>query len=174
MMPPQSSFVEAARLDGTVWLRVIGRGTVAVSSGFKSFIQTMLDEGEKRFIVDLLDCEIMDSTFMGTLASVALKILKLDGGEIEVINANDRNASLLGNLGLTQIFKVRHVGDPASPTAPDREQMESAAADADCKKEAKRAALSAHETLVELNSSNASRFRDVVDYLRESAKRDHS
>lgn len=173
-MTTPESLVEAASLEGTVWVRVIGRGTFGVSPGLKKFIHARLAQGEKRFVIDLLDCEIMDSTFMGTLASFALKIIDMEGGFIEVINANDRTASLLGNLGLSQIFKVRRAGDPEAPHVPGEEHMESAATEGASKSEATDTALSAHEALVEIDSANASRFRDVLDYLREASQENNS
>jgi anti-sigma B factor antagonist len=33
----------------------------------------MLDHGYREFVVDLADCTMMDSTFMGTMANVALR-----------------------------------------------------------------------------------------------------
>jgi len=40
----------------------------------------MLDRGYREFVVDLADCAMMDSTFMGTMASVALRLKELGHG----------------------------------------------------------------------------------------------
>ncbi len=58
----------------TVWVRVEGKGSFLNSGNLKEFARQMLDRGYREFVVDLADCAMMDSTFMGTMASVALRL----------------------------------------------------------------------------------------------------
>src|SRR5213596_3152934 len=62
----------------------------------------MLDRGYREFVVDLADCVMMDSTFMGTMASVALRLKELGRGHLHVVHCADRSRELLFGLGLDQ------------------------------------------------------------------------
>jgi len=57
--------------------------------------------------VDLCNCPVMDSTFMGTLAGISLWLGELGESCLSVVNLNERNAESLCSLGLDQLFKVR-------------------------------------------------------------------
>ena len=61
----------------TVWVKVEGKGSFLNSGNLKEFSREMLDRGYREFVVDLADCAMMDSTFMGTMASVALRLKEL-------------------------------------------------------------------------------------------------
>src|SRR5436189_665338 len=66
----------------------------------------MLDRGYLEFVMDLADCAMMDSTFMGTMASVALRLKELGRGHLHVIHCGNRSWELLSGLGLDQIFVI--------------------------------------------------------------------
>ncbi len=149
----------------TVWIRVEGKGTFQNSPGLKDFSRRMIENGRRAFVVDLLHCPAMDSTFMGTLAGLALRLREAGGGNLWVVNRNDRNAGLLEDLGLVELFSecpapeinggggdaITHTADKATT----REVM-----------------LEAHEVCVEVNPKNAAHFRDVLDFLNASAAKD--
>lgn len=159
--------------DNSVWSRVKGRGTFQNSGGLRRFNQEMMTRGFRIFIVDLGDCEVMDSTFMGTLAGLALQLREKSAGSLQVIRANERNASLLKNLGLDQLFTVLPVGDPATPEIPREAEL----ATSPCQQpstEVKKNVLEAHEALVEADSRNAIKFQDVLEYLAEESRTGNS
>ena len=150
----------------TVWVKVRGRGTFQNSPGVKDFVRKMIQRGNRDFIVDLGECELMDSTFMGTLAGVALRLREIGQGSLRTINVNPRNSSLLENLGLDHLFSVENDSEVATPTSL-READRPPGSDVQ-----KEAVLSAHEALVEADSHNAVKFKDVIDYLRQELGED--
>ena len=154
------SSVLVGSLGRTVWLKVNGRGTFQNSPGVKEFVKQMIQRGHREFVVDLDACELMDSTFMGTLAGVALRLREIGQGALRTVNVNPRNASLLENLGLDQLFSVEtgHAAD-----APATLRQAEPARDGD----AKETVLEAHEALIEADAHNAMKFKDVVEYLRQ-------
>src|SRR5580698_4963408 len=85
----------------------------------KDFTKEMINRGHREFVVDLKNCPVMDSTFMGTLAGVALRLREIGQGHLHVINLNERNNDLLGNLGLDQLFTMG-MGELKPATAPIR------------------------------------------------------
>ncbi|MES2569084.1 MAG: STAS domain-containing protein, partial [Verrucomicrobiota bacterium] len=77
--------------DRTVWVRVEGKGSFLNSTGLKEFAKEMINRGFREFVIDLKNCPVMDSTFMGTLAGIALNLRSLGQGQLRAINLNDRN-----------------------------------------------------------------------------------
>lgn len=141
-----------------------GRGNFQNSSGLKEFVRQMIQRGYRDFVVDLKSCEQMDSTFMGTLAGVALRLRELGQGALRATNVNERNVDLLSSLGLDQLFTVQPLedDDEASPVKSLREaKPESLDSEAQ-----KQAVLEAHEALVEVDEANAVKFKDVLEFLR--------
>ena len=55
--------------------------------------------------IDLENCEAMDSTFMGVLTMLALKMRK-SGSQVMLLNANDNLQKLLRDLGILKLFRM--------------------------------------------------------------------
>ena len=148
-----------------MWVRVEGKGTFLNSTGLKEFSKEMINRGHREFVVDLRNCPLMDSTFMGTLASIGLALRGLGQGELRTINLNERNRDLLMNLGLDQLFTIGGNDEPM-PAAAVVPQMPLDGAPAD-KMTQKQTMLEAHEACVEADGANAAKFKDVIDYLKQ-------
>ena len=56
---------------------------------------------------------MMDSTFMGTMAGMALRLKELGQGRLHVIHCGERSRDLLSGLGLDQIFDIQANGAAA-------------------------------------------------------------
>ena len=84
----------------TVWVKVQGKGSFLNSGNLKEFAREMLDRGYREFVVDLADCSMMDSTFMGTMATVALRLMELGQGHVQVVHCGNRCQELLSGLRL--------------------------------------------------------------------------
>ena len=151
------SVVQSSILVGVngpaVWVRVEGKGNFLNSGSLKQFAQEMVNRGYREFVFDLEHCAMMDSTFMGTMAAVALRLKELGQGHLHVIHCGDRSRDLLSGLGLDQIFEIRSNG----AVAPECEKMmENARDGAETeKKERAETMLEAHEALCEAAPSRA-------------------
>jgi len=151
-----------------VWVRVEGKGSFLNSSGLKEFAREMINRGYREFVIDLANCPVMDSTFMGTMAGIALHLREIGQGSLRVIHLNDRNSDLLSNLGLDQLFVIGTSGLPV-PNAGDAQTQPieaSGNAGADRAEQAQ-TMLEAHEALVEAAPENLTKFKDVLDYLKQ-------
>lgn len=144
----------------TVWVRVEGKGTFLNSTGLKEFSKEMINRGHRDFVVDLRNCPLMDSTFMGTLASIGLALRGLGQGELRAINLNERNRDLLMNLGLDQLFTLGGKEEAAVRTKPLEEEPADKLAQT-------QTMLEAHEACVAADGANAAKFKDVIDYLKQ-------
>jgi anti-anti-sigma regulatory factor len=149
--------------DRTVWIRVEGKGSFLNSTGLKDFAREMTNRGFREFIVDLKNCPVMDSTFMGTLAGIALRLRELGQGRLQVVDLNDRNRDLLANLGLDQLFIIGRDAKGASP-APREQPLEVNGADDKATRVV--TMLEAHEACVQAHPENAAKFKDVLEFLK--------
>ncbi|EEF58545.1 STAS domain-containing protein [Pedosphaera parvula] len=157
-------------------IKIIGRANFTSSIDFKTVVNELLQKGFSCFILDLTDCLLMDSTFLGVLAGFGLKATAPspevpdgtpNGRAIELLNPNTRIAELLENLGVIHLFKVvngtfelpkeasTHIPPPVKTT---RDEVT-----LNC--------LEAHKTLMEISPANVPRFKDVAQFLTEDLKR---
>jgi anti-anti-sigma regulatory factor len=137
---------------------VAGRGSFQNSAGVKEFAAEMTRRGHREFIVDLGECELMDSTFLGTLAGIALKMG--GDGSVRIVRANPRNRQVLKNLGLDRVLALE---EEPSPVLPESAWTETSADAPPAKRET---IIEAHESLVAANPENAVRFKDVLEFLK--------
>ena len=148
-----------------VWVRVEGKGNFLNSGSLKEFAQEMVNRGYREFIIDLEHCVMMDSTFMGTMAAVALRLKELGQGHLHVVHAGERSRELLSGLGLDQIFDI-HANGALAPECEEMKENAQDGADA-AKRERAETMLEAHQALCQAAPENISRFKDVLDYLKQ-------
>ena len=146
-------------------MKVEGKGSFLNSGNLKEFAREMVNRGYREFVVDLENCVMMDSTFMGTMAGVALRLRELGHGHLHVVHCGQRSRDLLTGLGLDQIFNIHANGSES----PECEVLTSpmAAPPTVQKQQQAQQMLDAHEALCEAAPENFSRFKDVLDYLKQ-------
>jgi anti-sigma B factor antagonist len=149
-----------------VWVRLEGKGSFLNSGSLKEFAQEMVNRGYREFIVDLQNCVMMDSTFMGTLAGVALRLKELGNGHLHVVHCGIRSRELLSGLGLDQIFSI-HTDGTAAPACSDLGEDEASDISAEERRAQAQTMLDAHEALCRAAPENLTRFKDVLDYLKQ-------
>ncbi len=152
-------------VEKTVWVRVEGKGSFLNSTGLKEFAREMMGRGYRQFAVDLRGCPMMDSTFMGTLAGIALRLRDIGEGELRALNLNERNRDLLCNLGLDQLFTID--GGEGGGVGESATSLEGGAED---KASRARTMLEAHEACVEANPENEAKFKDVLEFLKQDLR----
>ena len=78
-----------------VCVKIAGRANFAFSPDFKTLLNELAEKGYRHFIIDLSECVLMDSTFLGVLAGFGMKLnpkgAPAERG-IELLNANTRVA----------------------------------------------------------------------------------
>jgi anti-sigma B factor antagonist len=148
-----------------VWIKVEGKGSFLNSGGMKDFGREMVNRGFREFVIDLEHCPVMDSTFMGTMAGMALSLREIGQGRLHVINLNERNRDLLCNLGLDQLFAM-DLCPVDNVEMPLDESLEKTSPTGDRSAQA-RTMLEAHEALVKAAPENLTKFKDVLEYLKQ-------
>ena len=152
-------------------IRIIGRANFTSSVDFKTLVTELRLRGCSRFVLELSECVLMDSTFLGVLAGFGLELgagnKKQARHPIELLNPTPRITDLLETLGVLHLFKLTH--GSLSPAASAR-PFEPAPAKP-TKDELTRACLEAHQTLMDISPANAAQFKDVAQFLAEGLKR---
>src|SRR5712671_606733 len=97
--------ISVSLINNAVHVRVVGRGTFQNGQPLRRYALEMMERGVQQFIVDLGGCDGMDSTFLGVLAGMGLR-LSQNGrtGQVRVANIGQRNLELLETLGLDRLF----------------------------------------------------------------------
>jgi anti-anti-sigma regulatory factor len=152
-------------------IRIIGRANFTSSVDFKALVDELRQRGCGCFVLDLSECVLMDSTFLGVLAGLGLKLSGGNGGQarrgVELFNPSSRIVELLETLGVLHLFRVTQGSvTPPVPTQPVEHTLSEPS-----KAEVSRTCLEAHRTLMDLNPANAAKFKDVAQFLAEGLKK---
>ena len=154
-------------------VKIAGRANFTSSIDFKTLFNELLDKGYTCLVLDLAECVLMDSTFLGVLAGFGLRMsVAAEAGNcpsIELLNPNARVADLLENLGVMHLFRV--VKGPLELPPQSPAPAEATADSAPTKDEVTRNCLEAHQTLMSINPANVTKFKDVAAFLAEDLKK---
>jgi anti-sigma B factor antagonist len=165
------SKILVARSADLGFIKVVGRGSFQNSGCLKAFYQQLLKEGVSRFVVDLEACTYLDSTFLGILLGLGLKLKEAGNGLLHILNANPRNLELLKNLGLDRLINIQGSHDKGMSSSRlngvKDEHLEEMPCPVPTRAEAAPTILEAHQNLMEFDPRNIPKFKDVVEFLRE-------
>jgi anti-anti-sigma factor len=78
------------------------RATLKEAEDFKQALVKDIESGKKRIVVDLADCEFIDSTFLGALV-VSLKKITALGGDLKLVGFQPNVRSM---FELTRMYRV--------------------------------------------------------------------
>jgi anti-anti-sigma factor len=81
------------------------RATMNESAEFKEFLMKEIESGSSKVIVDLRNCEFIDSTFLGTLISASRKLIKNEGS-IRILAHYTLIPSILKLTGTSKMLPV--------------------------------------------------------------------
>ena len=152
-------------------VKLVGRANYASSVDFKALVTSLRQRGYRFFVLELSECVLMDSTFLGGLAGFGLEMSKApcaaDGPAIEILNPNERITELLENLGVLHLFRCCD----GVLAAPADAQTSSHDCSTPSRLELARASLEAHQVLMAVNPANVAKFKDVTQFLAEDLKK---
>jgi hypothetical protein len=140
----------------------------------------MIERGHNSFVVDLELCHGMDSTFLGVLAGIGLRLRQGNRhGKITVINATPRSLELLETLGLDRLFGIEVTADGSARHRPPGEKDWQRLPESDIAQIAKPLnkddtadlMLEAHESLIRADHRNEPKFKDLTSFLRDKVEK---
>ena len=153
--------IEVADTPSTAYVRIHGRATFKTAPDFRDFALHEVELRRHGILVDLGDCESLDSTFVGVLTSLTLRMKRTGAGVLKLFNMNDHLFEILRTLGLLSVLDVA-----SGPLIPSAAYSQLVTGQHD-KVDIAHLMLDAHETLASLSDRNAVQFKDVVIYLRD-------
>ena len=162
--------ISVGRGNGDVHVHVAGRGTFQNGQPLRRYAVEMIDQGARQFVVDLGQCEGLDSTFLGVLAGIGLQLREPPTrGRLCLANVSPRNLELFQTLGLDRLFEFA----PAAPAGIPLQQLADPAIPSSrtviAKSEVANLMLEAHDNLIRADGRNQAKFKDVTTVLRARA-----
>jgi len=150
-------------------VRVVGRANFASSPGFQSAVEELIADHPLRLVLDLEQCQLMDSTFLGVLAGGAVKFHQSapSAASIELLNANARVAGLIASLGVSDLFTER----TGLLELPDDVRAKRVGLQSATKIQLKETSLAAHEQLMQMSAANQQKFAELTRTLKDDLTR---
>jgi anti-sigma B factor antagonist len=99
------SFSQTKDASGVAVLQVEGQLIVGNSQELKELVQTALDQGERRLLIDFSRTGYIDSSGLGALVSISKKIREA-GGELRLSGLNEDLRSLFELTKLDTLFAI--------------------------------------------------------------------
>ncbi|MEB3755149.1 anti-anti-sigma factor GigB [Acinetobacter sp. MD2(2019)] len=153
--------VEYTSLDGTYFFKIIGevRAQSCIS------LDKLLSKIEQQHdvvgaVVDLTQTTFIDSTILGILAKLGIKLKQAHNIQAVMLSTNPDITTLANSMGLGQVFIILDCGDSVvcshmlSDENATQHQM-------------LKTVLDAHKTLMKLNESNQNIFEPLVKQLEK-------
>ena len=155
-------------------VKIEGRANFTSSLDFKMLLNEFLQKGFTCFVLDLSECVLMDSTFLGVLAGFGLKMSVAQNGEasrpaIELMKPNARIAELLENLGVLHLFQI--IDGPLPGMSGASAEHSPVPGPPPTREEVTRNCLEAHKVLMEIDPANVPKFKEVAQFLAEDLKK---
>ncbi|MFT4020202.1 MAG: anti-anti-sigma factor GigB [Acinetobacter sp.] len=153
--------VEYTSLDGTHFFKIIGevRAQSCIS------LDKLLSKIEQQnnvigAVVDLTQTTFIDSTVLGILAKLGLKLKQKHGIQAVMLSTNPDITTLANSMGLGQVFVILDCGDSVmcQPLANEDHVSHQAML---------KTVLDAHRTLMKLNANNQNIFEPLVKQLEK-------
>ena len=151
--------------ETAAFIKVEGRGVFQDSPCLKRFILFMAERGLRKFILTLKCCVGIDSTFMGTLTWLALKLKREFHSHLKLINVSSHNVELLETLG---IIKYLDIGKEEKE---ETVQLKSLRPETRDRVSLAEHMLEAHKTLMKIEEKNVIKFKDVKRFLEDDIRR---
>lgn len=154
--------VEYASLDGTHIFKLIGEVRAQSCISLDKLLERI--EQQKNVIgaiVDLTQTTFIDSTVLGVLAKLGLKLKQIHHIQAVMLSTNPDITTLANSMGLGQVFVIlNYCGDPTVCTR--------ALIDDNISHNAMLSTvLDAHKTLMKLNQNNQNMFEPLVKKLEK-------
>lgn len=157
------NIISVGKFDGFCWVRCNSKGNFQNSPIVKKWLEEQVLAGIKTVVVDLETCTGMDSTFMGNLAGLAMKLTGLGGG-LQIADASEKCVNLLEDLGLSPLMET-NPPSAAWQAAKEhiREQLE--VIEGDLIEGKAEHIYETHKKLCEADAHNEERFNSVLECL---------
>jgi anti-anti-sigma regulatory factor len=159
-------FIEVARAQQTVFMRVHGLATAPSAVALEDFFVQMMEQECGSFVLDLQNCIGMDSTFMGTLVGLSHTLKEEGRCRLSIVNSSQANRNLMETLGVDRFVTLLE-----SPHLFPEVEMVRLAVGTDDDETRLDSIRRAHENLMAIEQKNRERFAPFLNALSSEMKR---
>ena len=150
--------------DNAACVRVTGRAKFNSATDFKRLIEQLQRDGCTELVIDLGQCSVMDSTFLGIMNAAGRKCEAARRAgrscEIKLLHAPECVLESLANFEALQFFSVVKEA-PAFGLFKRVDESGSTRLDVN------RTCYEAHRSLMENSVDNQRRFRDATEFFKK-------
>lgn len=151
--------------DHVACVRITGQAKFTSATDFKNLLAQLQKDGCTEIILDLTECSLMDSTFLGVMTAAARRFeaARREGRPcvLGLYHPTERVMESLENLDVLRLFTV--LNDRPQLGAFQRVEQGNTT-----RGEMNRTCFEAHETLMKTNPENERRFRDAAEFFRKN------
>ncbi len=155
------------------WIRCEGKGSFLNSPMLKEWCEDEIGSGVTCLVIDLAACKGMDSTFMGTMAGLAMRLMKRPNGKLQIAEPGKKNQKSLEDLGLDVLMQI----DPPDgiwrgDISDIRKKLQPChhVNGVDKKIDQAPFVLEAHKKLCDADERNTEKFGTVLDFLEAEVR----
>jgi anti-anti-sigma factor len=147
----------------TVYIEAQGRATHQEAHPLQGFAQEMIERGFRQFELDCRRCSAMDSTFLGTLAGIGMRLMNEPGGSLTLFHVSPVNLQTIKTLGIDRFLRIDRTLSPFVPRKPPRLRLLPREA---FSKEWESTVLNAHTLLADIGAQGGAVWDDVVRLMQ--------
>lgn len=152
----------AGEIEGKFFIKFVGNATMKNSKTIDELLEKLLNEEEKDIVLDLEDCNYMDSTMLGLIAKTAIKVKKNWKRTLYALNTSNIIKSSFKSTGVNKLLKFIE-----NESIEEEKIKELDMKDFENKETKTKHILEAHKTLMGLTDENKIVFKNVVDLLEK-------
>jgi anti-anti-sigma factor len=144
-------------------LRYIGDIRYTLSPSIERFLEGIFNGPKPAgFVIDLTQTDCIDSTNLGLLARIAMRMQKLGAPQVTLLSNRPDINSLLTSMALDEVFDIVSESGVVTGVAQElpREDTD--------RETLARTLIAAHRALMELSEHNREMFQDVVASLEKN------
>ena len=156
----QEGRILAASHDGAYVIRMVGDVRLTLCTTIDDYFQHMFEDPEFTSVwVDLCDAEGIDSTTLGLLAKLALKVKEKYGFEPAIYSCDPGINRLLRSMAFNRLFEL-HEESCNNP-----ENVAEVPAVGGSEESVRQKVIEAHRVLMGISEENRDRFKDLITAL---------
>ena len=149
------------------YVEIYGPGNMNIAPILKDICYAMINEGKSEIFINMKDCTIVDSTFMGTLVNINERFTSrnIDKGKLYILNLNEDNQKLFHMVGIDRMIDTI----TKSVEIPDFKMKTIDICEVN-REEKLRVVVEAHEKLIQINEVNKDKFDKFLNIVKEEMK----
>ncbi len=104
-LPKHTQFSHLFYGDVSVVTVNLPRATMDIASIFKEYLNALIENKNSKIVIDLSECEFVDSTVLGVLVSSLKKAMSIDG-DLRIVWGDNTESSMFYITRMDKVFKL--------------------------------------------------------------------